>query len=296
MTPVNTPAGAACGRLLHLARCQVVTLLFALSMLMVQALPNAQAAPKPTNLNIVPVIQSIKLVNGQLVASGFATAIIKGKTFTAPFTAPVNIALAADQSGAAAAGCPILDLTIGPINLNLLGLVVQTSPICLTITAYQGGGLLGDLLCAVAHLLDGGLSLNQILSGLGLVDPVTGIVILPGLTTTQLSSLNLGLVNLLNGALQQLLNAVLGAIDLIHSGHTCSILHLALGPIDLTLLGLNVHLDNCNNGPVTVDIKAVTGPGNLLGNLLCELLGGGLLNLGLTLGQILDLLAGLLSV
>jgi hypothetical protein len=29
-----------------------------------------------------------------------------------------------------------------------------------------------------------------------------------------------------------------------------------------------VHLDNCNNGPVTVDISAETGPGNLLGNLL----------------------------
>jgi hypothetical protein len=45
---------------------------------------------------------------------------------------------------------------------------------------------------------------------------------------------------------------------------TCQILHLELGPLDLTLLGLNVHLNR-----VVLDITATSGPGNLLGNLLC---------------------------
>lgn len=49
----------------------------------------------------------------------------------------------------------------------------------------------------------------------------------------------------------------------------CNILNLSLGPVDLNLLGLTVHLDNCNNGPVTVDVTAQQGSGNLLGNLLC---------------------------
>ena len=40
--------------------------------------------------------------------------------------------------------------------------------------------------------------------------------------------------------------------------------------------------------PVTVDITGITGPGNLLGNLLCELLGGGLINLDTTLQGILN--------
>ena len=54
------------------------------------------------------------------------------------------------------ATCTILDLTLGPINLNLLGLVVQTNTIHLTITAVPGpGNLLGNLLCAVANLLNG---------------------------------------------------------------------------------------------------------------------------------------------
>jgi hypothetical protein len=47
---------------------------------------------------------------------------------------------------------------------------------------------------------------------------------------------------------------------------TCNILHLVLGPLDLNLLGLMVHLDR-----VVLDITAQGGPGNLLGNLLCAI-------------------------
>ena len=49
---------------------------------------------------------------------------------------------------------------------------------------------------------------------------------------------------------------------------TCDILHLTLGPLDLDLLGLVVHLDQ-----VQLDITAEQGPGNLLGNLLCGIAG-----------------------
>jgi hypothetical protein len=49
---------------------------------------------------------------------------------------------------------------------------------------------------------------------------------------------------------------------------TCRILHLELGPLDLNLLGLRVQLNK-----VVLDITAIRGPGNLLGNLLCALTG-----------------------
>ncbi|WP_213011737.1 hypothetical protein, partial [Paractinoplanes toevensis] len=48
----------------------------------------------------------------------------------------------------------------------------------------------------------------------------------------------------------------------------CNILHLVLGPLDLNLLGLHVHLNT-----VVLDITAISGPGNLLGNLLCAVAG-----------------------
>lgn len=51
--------------------------------------------------------------------------------------------------------CPILELVIGPIFLDVLGLQIETETIELDITAIAGeGNLLGNLLCAVASLLD----------------------------------------------------------------------------------------------------------------------------------------------
>ncbi|GAB3191293.1 hypothetical protein GCM10027261_00710 [Geodermatophilus arenarius] len=59
----------------------------------------------------------------------------------------------------------------------------------------------------------------------------------------------------------------------------CPILDLNLGPLDLNLLGLHVHLNE-----VVLDVEAIPGPGNLLGNLLCAI--AGLLD-GVDLGGVL---------
>jgi hypothetical protein len=72
---------------------------------------------------------------------------------------------------------------------------------------------------------------------------------------------------------------------------SCDILNLVLGPLDLDLLGLQVNLKQ-----VVLDVVAVTGAGNLLGNLLCAvtgLLDGGPLA-GL-LGQLTSLLNQILA-
>jgi hypothetical protein len=74
--------------------------------------------------------------------------------------------------------CEILNLDLGPLHLDLLGLVVDLAPVLLDITAVPGpGNLLGNLLCAIVGLLDfPGLlgvvsqildAINQILAGLG---------------------------------------------------------------------------------------------------------------------------------
>jgi hypothetical protein len=48
----------------------------------------------------------------------------------------------------------------------------------------------------------------------------------------------------------------------------CQILHLELGPIFLDVLGLQL-----TTSEIVIDLTAVSGPGNLLGNLLCALVG-----------------------
>jgi hypothetical protein len=69
------------------------------------------------------------------------------------------------------ASCDILHLELGPLDLDLLGLEVHLDRIVLDIDANPAGGLLGQLLCAVANLLDIGgpladlvALLNQILA------------------------------------------------------------------------------------------------------------------------------------
>jgi hypothetical protein len=63
--------------------------------------------------------------------------------------------------------CPILHLELGPLDLNLLGLVVHLDRVVLDITAQSGpGNLLGNLLCAVAHLLDSNAAVNAIANAL----------------------------------------------------------------------------------------------------------------------------------
>jgi hypothetical protein len=59
------------------------------------------------------------------------------------------------QGGPTQPTCSILTLDLGPLHLDLLGLVVDLAPVHLNITAQSGpGNLLGNLLCAVTHLLD----------------------------------------------------------------------------------------------------------------------------------------------
>ncbi len=155
--------------------------------------PAATAAHGTPDLTAVPVtgtIQSIAgtftgtanltsfaIQNGQLVANGTLTGTLLNSAGTAigtvtdiPITLPVSTA-------GGPGSCQILDLVLGPLDLNLLGLMVHLDRVHLNITAQQGpGNLLGNLLCAVAHLLDGNASpnalqqlvnlLNQLLGGL----------------------------------------------------------------------------------------------------------------------------------
>lgn len=53
-------------------------------------------------------------------------------------------------SSAAGPTCQVLDLVVGPLNLQLLGLVVDLQRVHLSVTATRGAGALGDLFCQLA--------------------------------------------------------------------------------------------------------------------------------------------------
>jgi hypothetical protein len=111
--------------------------------------------------------------NNKVTATGTLTGTLTDSTgaVLGTVTKTVSSPLATGNSTDAvpAVSCQILDLRIAPIDLNLLGLVVHTDTIHLNITAQSGpGNLLGNLLCAVAGLLNGGglAGLGATLAGL----------------------------------------------------------------------------------------------------------------------------------
>jgi len=101
-------------------------------------------------------VTSFVVRNGRLTAlanltgtSGAATQTVRGVAL--PIADATN-----PRAISGVVNCQILNLVIRPIDLNLLGLVVHLDRVHLNITAVPGSGnLLGNLLCAVAHLLDG---------------------------------------------------------------------------------------------------------------------------------------------
>jgi hypothetical protein len=62
------------------------------------------------------------------------------------FSVPVNRQLQTTTGVA----CPILDLVLGPLHLDLLGLIVDLNQVHLSITADPTGGVLGQLFCSLA--------------------------------------------------------------------------------------------------------------------------------------------------
>ena len=101
-------------------------------------------------------------------------------------------------------------------------------------------------------------------------------------------------VGTLTGTIQNgagnVIGTVLKTIQMVAqiTGASCDILHLELGPLDLDLLGLEVHLNQ-----VVLDIDA-DPTGGLLGALLCAV--ANLLNVGGPLADIVALLNQILAL
>jgi len=201
-----------------------------------------------------------------------------------------NLAIAPTTQQASGSASQVLNLHLDPIHLNLLGLHVDTSAICLDVTATRGQGVLGDLLSGLTG--SNPLDLGGILGALHN-------------STGQINRLLNQLEGVLDGVLSRPMS-VTGVLGTPVGNATpaqaqpgfCDVLNLSLGPVDLNLLGLGVSLDNCNDGPVTVDVTADPN-GGLLGGLLCGLAdginlpGGGLGGLVNRLDHLIDDLAGL---
>lgn len=134
---------------------------------------------------------SFEVVGDQVVANGTVSGLLHKKgDRTRHVSKVVSLPVQLDEStagaarlapsgsglSAVAATCDVLNLVLGPLDLNLLGLEIHLDQVVLDIVANPAGGLLGDLLCAVANLLDGG-PLGDLLGQLtDLLEQILGVL------------------------------------------------------------------------------------------------------------------------
>lgn len=154
-------------------RRKLTTVFLTLTLLAVLVAVPAPLSAAPSNgsltSGIVQTIPGVGTFAGSLTTTGIqlANGVLSGVgtltgNFT-PLTGPLaGIPQAINQAvsiplTSVTGTCTILTLHTGAISLNLLGLNVALAPIDLVITAEAApGNLLGNLLCAVTHLLDAG--------------------------------------------------------------------------------------------------------------------------------------------
>jgi hypothetical protein len=220
---------------------------------------SASVSPGPSSTPVAKV--GIRYTVTKFVRRGhrlvaYGTAISRyiptsgGATTTSRRAFRASVAVSSRRLAAQGTICPVLELTIQQLDVNLLGALVHLDRVHLTITADSNGGLLGDLLCRLSKqgkLTSQANQLTWAAQKSGLATSGTGLVV-----TLQSSSSGAG-----GGS----------AANAVAPLAICPVLDLTLGPVDLNLLGLLVHLDT-----VHLTIKA-DSEGGVLGSLLCSLAG-----------------------
>ena len=198
------------------------------------------------------------------LANGTLTGKLTSGTGVSRQSAPVQFAVATKAKGGQ---CNVLTLHLATLNLELLGVQVQTSTINLDIYAHHGE-ILGNLFCALSRAkvtfprnAQVARALNSRLHGRSLPVFSASQSVRPRETAAPSSIWQS--------------NAAAAAPA------SCQVLRLVLGPLNLNLLGLEVDLyGQTRTSPVVVTINAIPSQG-LLGQLLCGLAGGtGVTSLG----------------
>ena len=231
-----------------------------------------------SQLSMAAQITRFRATRHGVVADGIFTGKLHSGHRTSRDSAPVRFKVVSRPHNG---HCNVITLHLAPLDLELLGVQVQTSTINLNITAVRGR-VLGDLFCALSHAkvvfphaAQMARSLNSRLGGHSL-RVFSATQSFPAHTVQTRAADQAGAAT---------------------QGQSCQVLKVVLGPLHLDLLGLVVDLyGKTRQKPVVVTITADPNKG-LLGQILCGLAGGtsgitsvsGLQNLLNTLGLNLDL-------
>jgi hypothetical protein len=178
--------------------------------------------------------------------------------------------------------CNVLHLILGPVHLNLLGLVVDINKVVLDLKGIPGT-LLGDIFCKLSNdpppagggtTVAGTVSTRMVINrftavGKRVVGQGTAVSTYTdkaGATTLQRKSFRLTIAK--PSAPQQGSSA-------LQQEALCQVLFLEIGEVDLTLAGLHVTARAFNpEEPIRLQLQAYR-EGGILGRLFCDLAQGG---------------------
>jgi hypothetical protein len=190
----------------------------------------------PSRLGVGVEVLQLNAAGRRLTGTGVVTAKLTDDTGHTT-TVKTTVALAAS----AGKGCTVLTLDLQQLNLVLLGLTAHLDRVHLTITGNPGGGVLGSLFCKLAK--------------------------------AKVTAARASAARALNASLRRHRQHMLRFTAWLTpqttrsdaATATCPVLDLIVGPLNLTLLGLDVNLNQ-----VHLNVTATRG-GGALGDLFCQL-------------------------
>jgi len=141
----------------------------------------------------------------------------------------------------------------------MLGFLLAASMVLATASGAQAQQQATGSLPVTGELSDGG-TFEGTISDLGASVNDAGDLVISGVLD--------GTATTADGETTEITDQAFSTTAQLQPGDACDILFLDLGPIFLDVLGLTVDLS-----PVQLDVNAVPGAGNLLGNLLCAITG-----------------------
>src|SRR3954470_10797449 len=105
------------------------------------------------------VRQGSKLVAKGTAVATYTPTVGAPTTVTQPFSA--TVVTGGRSVAAVTRTCQVLHLELGPLDLNLLGLIVHLDKVVLNISAQSNGGVLGSLFCSLSRAKIRGLALRK---------------------------------------------------------------------------------------------------------------------------------------
>jgi hypothetical protein len=219
--------------------------------------PTAAVGASPATLAVTVRIERMNISGRQARAAALATATLTSTQGTKT-TARQQVALTAATSS----GCEVLHLYLQQLDLNLLGLIATLDKVNLDVVGHASGGVLGSLFCKLSKGVTGKIAsvstVRRMNAQLAAHSPVLRFAaqLSPQARAAQTPT-GTGATGA-TGA-----TGTTGATG-ITSG-SCQVLNLILGPLNLTLLGLEVDLNQ-----IHLDVTADPA-GGALGSLFCSL-------------------------